>query len=154
LIPQCFQKLHELEVLLLNNNKITALENLENLAKLKRFEIRGNRLTALGGIKGLVNLEYLTVSCNSIGKVEYSDLADEYPKLTELGLFGNYLGDNDDLGASKKLFEELIDILSEKVKELKVIYIGGNYFTLLGEYVREYIVGKFKYITRIDGDNI
>jgi Leucine-rich repeat (LRR) protein len=123
------------------------------LSKLRRFEIRGNRLTTLEGIGGLKSLEYMTVSCNTINEVKLNELTD-YPSLTEIGLFGNYLGDETDSQKNKLIFEELMSILSKKAPNLKVIYIGGNHFVGLSDYVKEYIVKSFKNITRIDGDNI
>jgi Leucine-rich repeat (LRR) protein len=147
------KELKTLEVLILNNNKIKKLENMENLKNLRRLEIRGNRLQVLEGIKNLTQLEYITVSCNQITKILFDDLG-EYSKLSEIGLFGNYLGDDSNLENNKKLFEELITILATKAPNLKVIYIGGNYFVHLGRYVNEYILGALKHISRIDGDII
>jgi hypothetical protein len=142
-----------LEVLILNNNKIKKLENLDNISKLRRLEVRGNRLQVLEGIGNLTKVEYLTVSCNTIKSVRLDGLTD-YPNLNEIGLFGNYLGDETDNQKNKVIFEELINALTTRAPNIKVIYIGGNHFVNLNDYVKTYIREKFKHIERIDGENI
>jgi len=136
LIPEIINSMKELKILILNNNKIQKISNIENLIKLEKLELRGNKITTIEGLNNLKNLTKITLSCNLITNIEEND----FPKidtLIELGLFGNYLGiENKTL--DKNINEKNIELLKNfgvliknKFKNLKGLYIGGNFFTNL-----------------------
>ena len=136
LIPEIINSMKELKILILNNNKIQKISNIENLIKLEKLELRGNKITKIEGVNNLKNLTKITLSCNLITNIEEND----FPKidtLIELGLFGNYLGiENKTL--DKNINEKNIELLKNfgvliknKFKNLKGLYIGGNFFTNL-----------------------
>jgi len=136
LIPEIINSMTELKILILNNNKIQKISNIENLIKLEKLELRGNKITKIEGLNNLKNLTKITLSCNLITNIEEND----FPKidtLIELGLFGNYLGiENKTL--DKNINEKNIELLKNfgvliknKFKNLKGLYIGGNFFTNL-----------------------
>ena len=136
LIPEIINSMKELKILILNNNKIQKISNIENLIKLEKLELRGNKITKIEGLNNLKNLTKITLSCNLITNIEEND----FPKidtLIELGLFGNYLGiENKTL--DKNINEKNIELLKNfgvliknKFKNLKGLYIGGNFFTNL-----------------------
>jgi len=135
-IPEIFNSLSELKFLILNNNKIQKISNLENLTKLQKLELRGNKITKVEGLNNLKNLTKLTLSCNLITNIEDNDFP-QIDSLIELGLFGNYLGiENKKL--EKNINDEninklkgFIGMIKNKFKNLKGIYIGGNFFTNL-----------------------
>ena len=136
LIPEIINSMKELKILILNNNKIQKISNIENLIKLEKLELRGNKIAKIEGLNNLKNLTKITLSCNLITNIEEND----FPKidtLIELGLFGNYLGiENKTL--DKNINEKNIELLKNfgvlvknKFKNLKGLYIGGNFFTNL-----------------------
>ena len=136
LIPEIINSMKELKILILNNNKIQKISNIENLIKLEKLELRGNKITKIQGLNNLKNLTKITLSCNLITNIEEND----FPKidtLIELGLFGNYLGiENKTL--DKNINDKNIELLKNfgvliknKFKNLKGLYIGGNFFTNL-----------------------
>ena len=136
LIPEIINSMKELKILILNNNKIQKISNIENLIKLEKLELRGNKITKIEGFNNLKNLTKITLSCNLITNIEEND----FPKidtLIELGLFGNYLGiENKTL--DKNINDKNIELLKNfgvliknKFKNLKGLYIGGNFFTNL-----------------------
>ena len=136
LIPEIINSMKELKILILNNNKIQKISNIENLIKLEKLELRGNKITKIEGLNNPKNLTKITLSCNLITNIEEND----FPKidtLIELGLFGNYLGiENKTL--DKNINEKNIELLKNfgvliknKFKNLKGLYIGGNFFTNL-----------------------
>ena len=136
LIPEIINSMKELKILILNNNKIQKISNIENLIKLEKLELRGNKITKIEGLNNLKNLTKITLSCNLITNIEEND----FPKidtLIELGLFGNYLGiENKTL--DKNINEKNIELLKNfgvliknRFKNLKGLYIGGNFFTNL-----------------------
>ena len=136
LIPEIINSMKELKILILNNNKIQKISNIENLIKLEKLELRGNKITKIEGLNSLINLTKITLSCNLITNIEEND----FPKidtLIELGLFGNYLGiENKTL--DKNINDKNIELLKNfgvliknKFKNLKGLYIGGNFFTNL-----------------------
>ena len=136
LIPEIINSMKELKILILNNNKIQKISNIENLIKLEKIELRGNKITKIEGLNNLKNLTKITLSCNLITNIEEND----FPKidtLIELGLFGNYLGiENKTL--DKNINEKNIELLKNfgvliknKFKNLKGLYIGGNFFANL-----------------------
>ena len=60
-----------LEELWLGKNKITTIQGLESLSKLKRLSLQSNRIVKLGiGLKPLVSLEELYLSHQGIAEVE------------------------------------------------------------------------------------
>ncbi len=68
------------------------MEKIENLKiqSLKHLELRSNRIVKFENLKNLINLQYLTLSCNLIKDISEDEIG-EWDKLTELGLFGNYI---------------------------------------------------------------
>ena len=135
-IPDIFKSLINLKTLILNNNKITKIENLDFLSKLEKLELRGNKITKIDNLNNLKCLKKLTLSCNLISKIEENDLP-EIAELTEFGLFGNYLGVENkefDIKINEENIQQLKiigNIIKKKFKNLKGLYIGGNYFTNL-----------------------
>ena len=136
LIPEIINSMTELKILILNNNKIQKISNLENLTKLEKLELRGNKITKVEGLNNLKNLTKITLSCNLITKIEENDFP-QIDTLTELGLFGNYIG-IENKALDKNINDKNIELLKifgemikNKFKNLKGIYIGGNFFTNL-----------------------
>ena len=136
LIPEIINSMTELKILILNNNKIQKISNLENLTKLEKLELRGNKITKVEGLNNLKNLTKITLSCNLITKIEENDFP-QIDTLTELGLFGNYIG-IENKALDKNINDKNIELLKifgemikNKFKNLKGIYIGCNFFTNL-----------------------
>ena len=137
-IPEIINTFIELKFLILNNNKIEKISNLDNLSKLEKLELRGNKISKVEGLNNLKNLKKLTLSCNLITNIEEKDFP-QIDLLLELGLFGNYLGiENKKL--EKKINDENIEnlkkfaeLVNNKFKNLKGLYIGGNFFTNLNK---------------------
>ena len=136
LIPEIINSMAELKILILNNNKIQKISNLENLTKLEKLELRGNKITKVEGLNNLKNLTKITLSCNLITKIEENDFH-QIDTLTELGLFGNYIG-IENKALDKNINDKNIELLKnfgvlikKKFKNLKGLYIGGNFFTNL-----------------------
>ena len=164
-IPDIFNSLKELKILILNNNKIEKITNLENLTKLEILELRGNKINKVEGLNNLTNLTKLTLSCNLITNIEEKD----FPKidsLLEFGVFGNYLGienrefDEKINDENIKKLTNFIQILNIKFNKLKSLYIGGNFFTNLNKPKDNNINGNYKDIIKsiipniiIDGQN-
>ena len=136
IIPDVFQSLTDLKILILNNNKIEKITNLENSTKLEKLELKGNKITRIENLNNLQNLKKLTLSCNLIANIDENDLP-KIDELTELGLFGNYLGienkkyDKNINEENIKLLKQLSELLKIKFKSLKGLYIGGNFCTNL-----------------------
>ena len=136
LIPDSFKSLPELKILILNNNKITKISNLENVKNLEILELRGNKITKIENLNNLKNLKKLTLSCNLINNIEESDFP-IIDTLIELGLFGNYLGienkkyDKNINDKNIKILKNLTENIKLKFRNLKGLYIGGNFFTNL-----------------------
>ena len=133
-IPEIINSFIELNILVLNNNKIETISNLEKLIKLEKLELRGNKIKKVEGLNNLKNLTKLTLSCNLITNIEENDLP-QIDSLFELGLFGNYLG-IENKKFEKNINDENIDklkkfieMIKNKFKNLKCLYIGGNFFT-------------------------
>jgi Leucine-rich repeat (LRR) protein len=74
----------------LNNNKISKIENLENIKSLIHIELRMNKIEEISGLKNLSELKYLTLSSNLLKTVPPQEIG-QWDNLTELGLFGNYI---------------------------------------------------------------
>ena len=135
-IPEIFNSMIELKIIILNNNKIQKISNLDNLTKLEKLELRGNKLTKIEGINNLKNLNKLTLSCNLITNIEEKDLP-QIDSLIELGLFGNYIGienkkfDKNINDKNVEILKKFADMIKTKFKNLKGLYIGGNFFTNL-----------------------
>ncbi|KAI0691521.1 hypothetical protein C8T65DRAFT_711482 [Cerioporus squamosus] len=64
------EALVNLEELWLGKNKITRLENLSTLKKLRILSIQSNRITKIEGLEELENLEELLLSHNGISRIE------------------------------------------------------------------------------------
>ena len=154
-IPKEFNNLIKLETLILNNNKINKIENLENLSHLKRLELRNNKVKEFKGLENKQNIEILSLSCNLLEKIEEENFF-EFPKLKEIGLFGNFLGDEKNLEENSKQLDKVLDLLLRKAGNLSSIYIGGNHFLHLTQAeirrkIKEY---KFKILSKLDGQNL
>lgn len=59
-------ELTNLESLFLGKNKITQLNNLQSLSKLKLLSIQSNRIVTIANLDKLINLEELYLSHNGI----------------------------------------------------------------------------------------
>jgi Leucine-rich repeat (LRR) protein len=135
-VPDIFKSLSNIKILILNNNQIEKISNLENLTKLEKLELRSNKLTKIENLNNLQNLQKLTLSCNLISNVDENDLP-VIDTLTEFGLFGNYLGvenkkyDKDINDKNIQLLKNFSNMIKIKFKNLKGLYIGGNFFTNL-----------------------
>ena len=128
LIPEIINSMTELKILILNNNKIQKISNLENLTKLEKLELRGNKITKVEGLNNLKNLTKITLSCNLITKIEENDFP-QIDTLTELGLFGNYIG-IENKALDKNINDKNIELLKKfdvlvknKFKNLKGLYL-------------------------------
>ena len=63
-------QLSSLEILNVNHNQISLLENLQNLKQLKSLEVAYNKVSKLSNLEGLEHLRVLNVSNNQILKLE------------------------------------------------------------------------------------
>lgn len=153
-IPNCFNDLKNIEIIVLNNNKIEVIENLDNLTKLKRLELRGNKIKKIQGLEHNKDLELLTLSSNLITKINKDDFPeDPFNNMKELGLFGNYLGDENNEEENLNQLKELASLLAEKFPNITALYIGGNHFCIINE-VNTLLKKLIPTVTNIDGKNI
>lgn len=129
-IPPEINNLQSLETLILNYNKLTKIENINNLLNLTRLEMRSNKITILKNFENLSKLKFITFSCNLLKSIEIFPYLEN---LEELGLFGNFLGDELNLERNKQIFDYLIDEIGAKCPKIKILYIGGNHFIKLDE---------------------
>lgn len=132
-IPKQFNNFVNLKTLILNTNKIKQIENLNNLKNLERLELRSNRITKLKNLNELTSLKIFTISCNLITCVDKNSIG-KWSELEDLGLFGNFLGNELNEEENKKAFDELTTIISTNLPKLKSFYIGGNYFSKLEDF--------------------
>jgi len=154
-IPREISNLQSLETLILNNNKINIIENLENIRNLKRLELRCNKVKEFIGLGNKPYLKTLSVSCNLLEKIEEENFYD-FPCLQEIGLFGNFLGDEKNPEENLSQLDKLLDMLSRKAANLSSIYLGGNHFLHLNqtEVMRKISEYKFKNLSKLDGQNL
>jgi len=152
LIPDNFTKLTNLKILILNNNKITKIQNLNNMNELERLELRGNKIEKIEGLNFPHKIKTLTLSSNLIKLIEKNDLSkNDY--LEELGIFGNYLGDNENEINNKQILNDICKILSQNFINLKSLYIGGNYISKINTF-KLIIKNEIKSLKLLDGHNI
>ena len=152
LIPDNFTKLTNLKILILNNNKIKKIQNLNNMNELERLELRGNKIEKIEGLNFPHKIKTLTLSSNLIKLIEKDDLSkNDY--LEELGLFGNYLGDNENEINNKQILNDICKILSQNFINLKSLYIGGNYISKINTF-KLIIKNEIKSLKLLDGHNI
>ena len=152
LIPENFQILQNMKILILNNNKIRKIEHLNKMNELERLELRGNKIEKIEGLHFSNKIHTLTLSSNLIKSIKNEDLPkNDY--LEELGLFGNFIGDNENEKINEEIFNEFCLLLSEKFPKLKSLYIGGNYIFKIKEFNLK-IKNKIKTLKFIDGHNI
>ena len=152
LIPENFQILQNMKILILNNNKIRKIEHLNKMNELERLELRGNKIEKIEGLHFSNKIHTLTLSSNLIKSIKNEDLPkNDY--LEELGLFGNFIGDNENEKINEEIFNEVCLLLSEKFHKLKSLYIGGNYIFKIKEFNLK-IKNKIKTLKFIDGHNI
>lgn len=154
-IPIEFNNLFNLEVLILNNNKIKHIENLENLRKLTRLELRSNKIKEFIGLDNKPNLEILSLSCNLLEKIE-EDFFPEFGKLKEIGLFGNFLGNDKNMEENMKYFDKLMSVIFKKASNIESIYIGGNHFLHFEQLdlLKKIKNLNFKNLKKLDGQFI
>jgi Leucine-rich repeat (LRR) protein len=120
--------------------------------ELKRLELRGNKIEKIEGLNFSNKIHTLTLSSNLIKSIKNEDLPkNDY--LEELGLFGNFIGDNENEKINEEIFNEVCMFLSEKFHKLKSLYIGGNYIFKIKEFNLK-IKNKIKTLEFIDGHNI
>ena len=151
-IPQSFLSLTSMTQLILNNNKITKIDNLSNMILLERLELRGNKIEVIENLDNNKNIKTLTLSSNLIKNIN----KDTFPKndmLIELGLFGNFIGDNSKEDNNNTILIDTIKIIGEHCPSLQSIYIGGNYISQINT-LKEIIQTYIKNIKTIDGHNI
>ena len=68
--PKTFQKLPNLQVLHMDINNLSKIENLHMNTKLVELSLSNNRLTKMEGLATLTNLRRLNLSFNKIQKLE------------------------------------------------------------------------------------
>ena len=155
LIPKNISQLINLNHLILNNNKITEINFLSELKNLEILELKGNQLISINGIFTKENnnkIKKLTVSCNLIKSIN-ENMLNKNIFLEELGLFGNFLGDEKNIENNKAILIELCEILNKNFCNLKHIYIGGNHFSSI-ENLNDIIKNKIPKLITIDGKNL
>lgn len=154
-IPKDISNLCCLESLILNNNKISKIENLENLINLRRLELRSNKIKEFQGLANKPNLETLSLSCNLLQKIDEENFF-EFPSIKEIGLFGNFLGDEKNAEENSKQLDKVLDLLSRKAWNLFSLYLGGNHFLHLDlvEVKRKIKECKFKNLSKLDGQTL
>lgn len=150
-IPCIINQFINLEILILNNNKIATIENIDKLNNLIRLELRSNKISNINnlGNNSLINeinsnsiypkLKILSLSCNLIKEIDINNIPN-LDSLKEFGLFGNYIGnsiDYNDLILKEKL-TQVINVIKIRFKNLSSMYLGGNGVSMFAEY--EYTV--------------
>lgn len=151
-IPHSFLSLTNMTQLILNNNKISKIDNLSNMILLERLELRGNKIEVIENLQNNKNIKTLTLSSNLIKDIN-KDTFPKNDKLIELGLFGNFIGENSNEDNNNLILIDTIRLIGEHCPSLQSIYIGGNYISqnsTLKEIIKKYI----KNIKTIDGHNI
>lgn len=152
LIPENFQILQNMKILILNNNKIRKIEHLNKMNELERLELRGNKIEKIEGLHFSNKIHTLTLSSNLIKSIKNEDLPkNDY--LEELGLFGNYIGDNENVTNNEQILNNLCKILSQNFINLKSLYIGGNYISKINTF-KLIIKNEIKSLKLLDGHNI
>ena len=106
------------------------------MKELTRLELRNNRISDISYLiifEKYNKIEKITFSSNQIKKLEIA----KFPRtdsLQELGLFGNYLGDNANHDNNLKILNEIILTLQAKAPFLEKLYLSGNYFLNIKDY--------------------
>ena len=103
-------KLTSLEVLHLNDNKLTRIDGLDSIHSLRELDVSRNQIRTVdpGDVGGARGLQILHVQENGMRQVPY--LADVLPYLQELQLAGNRIGE---LSEVEKLSEcERLEVVS------------------------------------------
>jgi len=78
-----------LQILIINNNKVNKIENIDKCIHLIKLEMRSNRIKNIENLMQLDKLKFLSVSSNMLSS--FKNIA-KFQELDELGLFGNFLG--------------------------------------------------------------
>jgi hypothetical protein len=141
-----------LESLILNNNKISKIENLSSLVNLNHLELKSNQIKRIENLDSLINIKHLTLSCNLIDSISETDIP-YFGLLEQFGLFGNYLGDQNDENLNISCLKNLLVIFFNKMPLLKAIYIGGNYFSNIPNFV-DIVKDHLKSLQKLDGKTI
>jgi protein phosphatase 1 regulatory subunit 7 len=108
-----------LEQLWLGKNKITKLENLGHLKKLRVLSIQANRIIKIEGLEELENLEELYISHNGIEKLEGLE---HNVKLTTIDISSNRIEKLENIG---------------HLKELEELWASGNKFSSFNDVEKE-----------------
>ena len=138
--------------LILNNNKLTKIDNLSNMLSLERLELRGNKIEAIENLDFNKNIKTLTLSSNLIKSIS-KETFPQNDNLTELGLFGNFIGDDCNEDNNKKILNDTMIIIGENCPSIRCLYIGGNYISQIST-LTDTIKSYMKNIVTIDGHNI
>ncbi len=114
--------------------------------------MRANRITVLEGIGSLQNLSLLTVSCNLLTEIKDQNI-NILNNLQELGLFGNFLGDENNENENATIFFKLLNTLSFKFPHLHKLYLGGNHFSKIENW-KAFIKINLPNLKLLDGNTI
>jgi Leucine-rich repeat (LRR) protein len=123
--------------------------------------LRSNKIEKVENLEGCENLNFLTLSCNFINSAGIVNIR-EMKNLSELGLFGNYLGiyylfiffilgDQINDYLNHEMFLNFVNLLKSKIPNLKVMYLGGNYFSRVRNW-KELMIEHLKNLKMIDGE--
>lgn len=130
------------------------------MTQLERLELRGNQITKIEGLDALKHLKLLTLSNNQIKSIAKEEMP-ELPELNDLGLFGNYIGNNDkgtdtNTDSNNKSLINLCILISTKMPNLKSIYLGGNIISSIktNDDIIKIAKENIKSLERFDGHNI
>lgn len=151
-IPSSFDSLINMKILILNNNKIKSISLLGQMTQLERLELRGNQIEKIESLNDLKQLKLLTLSNNQIKSITKEDIP-ELPEINDLGLFGNYLGSDDNDVVNIKQLTDLCSWIGQSMPKLKNIYLGGNPLSSIeniDKLAREHI----KTLEKYDGHNL
>lgn len=119
-LPNTLNQLMNLKCLILNNNKITEVnDSILDLKHLERLEMRSNLIKTISNLEKsqFFSIKTMTFSCNLIEKMD--ETLPLFSCLEEIGLFGNKLFDK----------EGTLNVIITKIPNLKRLYIDGNLFT-------------------------
>jgi Leucine-rich repeat (LRR) protein len=131
---------------------------LNNLDGLKRLGLRSNRITKIENLNNLRNMKLITLSCNLVTSISEEDVG-YWENLEEMGLFGNFLGiENKDSiieieNKNKEILKTFLNCLSLKSPKLKKIYLGGNHFSKINDY-KNLLKKELPNLEYLDGSKI
>ncbi|WCC41728.1 leucine-rich repeat domain-containing protein [Tenacibaculum finnmarkense] len=126
-------KLTELSLLNISQNKIKNIDHIDKLTKLSKLEISNNDIAKIENIDKLTNLSFLSVSKNKISKIENIDkltnLTQLYLSYNEITKIENIdkLTNLSSLDISHNLITKIENI--EKLTNISELYISANLIT-------------------------